>query len=71
MFSWIKRKSKLQKLQHDYCRLMKNAYKLALKDKNKSDVLHQEAEKILLEIRKIENNLEFEASEIITPDKER
>ncbi|MFD2565280.1 Lacal_2735 family protein [Aquimarina rubra] len=45
----------LQKLQKRYCRLMKNAYNLAIKDKAKSDLLHAEANKILIEIKNIEH----------------
>ncbi|MBG6170437.1 hypothetical protein IWQ47_003523 [Aquimarina sp. EL_43] len=33
---------------------MKSAYKLALTDKNKSDQLHQKADKILIQIKEIE-----------------
>ncbi|AXT63250.1 Lacal_2735 family protein [Aquimarina sp. AD10] len=55
MFAWIKQKTELQKLQHAYCKLMKHAYKLALTDKSKSDRLHDEANQILSQIKKIEN----------------
>lgn len=54
MFTWLKNKTELQKLQYSYCKLMKSAYKLALKDKDKSDQLHQEADKILTQIKRIE-----------------
>ncbi|WP_299213710.1 Lacal_2735 family protein [uncultured Aquimarina sp.] len=52
---WSKDKTDLQKLQKRYCRLIKNAYNLAIKDKEKSDLLHEEANKILTEIKKMEH----------------
>jgi hypothetical protein len=54
MFVWLKNKTELQKLQYAYCKLMKSAYKLALTDRNKSDQLHQKADKILIQIKEIE-----------------
>lgn len=54
MVTWFKSKSELQKLQHMYCKLMKSSYKLALKNKVKSDQLHQEADEILSQIKKLE-----------------
>ncbi len=55
MPAWFKSKSRLQKLQDNYCKLMKNAYKTAVKNKDKSDLLHKEANQILMEIKKLEN----------------
>ncbi|GGX08591.1 Lacal_2735 family protein [Aquimarina muelleri] len=57
MFPWLKNKTELQKLQYHYCKLMKNAYKLALTDKDKSDQLHKKANEILVKIKKIEKQL--------------
>ncbi len=54
MVAWFKSKSELQKLQDIYCKLMKSSYKLAVKNKAKSDQLHQEADEILSQIKKIE-----------------
>ncbi|GAA4271041.1 Lacal_2735 family protein [Aquimarina gracilis] len=59
MFSWFKNRTELQKLQHDYCKMMKNAYKLALTDKKKSDQLHEKANEILSRIKKIESSAIF------------
>ncbi|WP_299257344.1 Lacal_2735 family protein [uncultured Aquimarina sp.] len=56
MFYWPKNKTDLQKLQKRYCRLMKNAYNLAIKDKEKSDLMHEEANKILTEIKQMEHH---------------
>ncbi|MDY8134160.1 Lacal_2735 family protein [Aquimarina sp. 2201CG5-10] len=50
-----KNKTKLQQLQERYCKLMKTAYDVALKDKGKSDLLHEEADLILSEIQKLQN----------------
>ncbi len=55
MSPWLKKKSKLQKLQSKYCKLMKYAYKTAVKNKDKSDLLHQKANEILVQIKNIEN----------------
>ncbi|WP_405205569.1 Lacal_2735 family protein [Aquimarina sp. LLG6339-5] len=55
MFYWTKDKSNLDKLQKRYCRLMKNAYNLAIKNKEKSDLLHKEASKLLIEIKKLQH----------------
>ncbi|WP_299437945.1 Lacal_2735 family protein [uncultured Aquimarina sp.] len=55
MFNWSKDKTDLKKLQKQYCRLMKSAYNLAIKNKEKSDRLHDEANQILAEIKKIEH----------------
>jgi len=57
MFNWSKDKTDLQKLQKQYCRLMKSAYNLAIKNKEKSDRLHDEANQVLAEIKKIEHPL--------------
>ncbi|MBL0684877.1 Lacal_2735 family protein [Aquimarina mytili] len=54
MFSWFRNKSELQKLQSTYCKLMRSAYKTAIKDKSRSDMLHKKANEILIQIKKIE-----------------
>ncbi len=47
MFHFFKKhKSEASKLERHYCKLMRKAYKIAPKDKSKSDLLHQEAHKI-------------------------
>jgi len=55
MFRWPKKKMNLQKLQKQYSRLMKNSYLLAVKDKEKSDRLHEKACKIMIEIKKLQH----------------
>lgn len=54
MFNWFKDKTELQKLKDKYSKLMKISYRLAVKDKEKSDKVHQEADKLLLRIKKLE-----------------
>lgn len=56
MFAWLRNKTELQKLQYHYCKLMKNAYELALTDRDKSDQLHKKANEILNEIKKWKGN---------------
>ncbi|MBW1298238.1 Lacal_2735 family protein [Aquimarina litoralis] len=53
MFYWSKEKSDLEKLQKRYCRLMKSSYTIALKDKEKSDSINEEASRVLIEIKKL------------------
>lgn len=54
MIEWLRNKTKLQKLQYKYCKLMKSAYTLAPKDKKKSDLIHEEANKIMKEIQELQ-----------------
>ncbi|WP_062059808.1 Lacal_2735 family protein [Aquimarina longa] len=54
MFTWLKNKTELQRLQYNYCKLMKSSYKLALTNKQKSDQLHERANQIMLQIKEIE-----------------
>ncbi|MBQ0736336.1 Lacal_2735 family protein [Aquimarina celericrescens] len=59
MFAWFKNRTELQRLQYDYCKMMKSAYKLALTDKDKSDQIHEKANKLLSQIKKIESQSIF------------
>ncbi len=59
MFGWLRNKSELQKLQSAYCKLMRSAYKTAVKDKSKSDLLHKKANEILTQIKEIESHSIF------------
>lgn len=43
---WFPKKNKGKKLEKKYCNLMQKAYKIAPKDKAKSDLLNKEALKI-------------------------
>ncbi|MBQ4820400.1 Lacal_2735 family protein [Aquimarina sp. MMG016] len=55
MLGWLKHKTQLQKLEDKYCKLMKNSYQVALKDKDKSDAIHKKANQILHQIKKLQN----------------
>ncbi len=57
MFHWYKYKTDLLKLQERYCKLMKSVYYIAIKNREKSDRLHEEADKVLRKIRKLEHQL--------------
>jgi hypothetical protein len=50
MFGLFRKKTRLEKLQCRYTWLMRRSYLMALKDKAKSNELHQRAERLLLEI---------------------
>lgn len=56
MLNRLKNKTRLQKLQSQYCKMMKSAYHTALKDKVKSDKIHEEAHLILREITKLKSH---------------
>lgn len=57
MFAWFKNKTQLEKLKCRYSKLMKCAYTVAPKNKQKCDQLHEEAKQLLVEIDKLENVL--------------
>ncbi|MGO3261056.1 MAG: Lacal_2735 family protein [Mesonia sp.] len=56
ILNWIKQKTKKERLKEKYCELMQRAYKVAPKNKPKSDELNKRAQKILIELRKLELN---------------
>ena len=56
MFSWKKNNDRIQKLREKYSRLMRRAYEIAPKNKQKSVYLNREARQILQELRKLELN---------------
>lgn len=47
-------RSKLEKLQEKYNRLLKEAYELSHEDRSKSDAKNAEADKVLKEIESLE-----------------
>ncbi|WP_378187030.1 Lacal_2735 family protein [Aquimarina sp. W85] len=55
MITWLKNRNRLQRLRNKYCRLMKNSFVIALKDKHKSDQINTEACALLKEIRRLES----------------
>ncbi len=56
MFSWKKNNDRIQRLKEKYTRLMRKAYEIAPKNKQKSDYFNQEARQILQELRRLELN---------------
>ncbi|PVW14522.1 Lacal_2735 family protein [Marixanthomonas spongiae] len=53
MTNWFKRETKLEKLKRRYKNLMRKSYEIALKDKEKSDEIHQQAERVLEQIQSL------------------
>lgn len=51
MLNWFKRRSRLERLKVRYRNLMRESYKLALRDPKKCDRIHSEAERIYKEIQ--------------------
>ncbi len=51
MFTWFKRKSKLEKLRERYTALMRKSYEVALRDPQKSEIVHTQADRIYKEIQ--------------------
>lgn len=59
MFVRIGKKNELARLRHTYTKLMKQAYKIAIKDRDKSNEIHEKACEILQRIKEIETNIEI------------
>ncbi|MFV8226756.1 Lacal_2735 family protein [Christiangramia aquimixticola] len=57
MFRIFDNKTREERLCEKYSRLMEQAYKIALVDKEKSDQLNSRANKILAEIRRMNSRL--------------
>jgi hypothetical protein len=51
MFNWFRKKSKVEKLKERYTLLMKKSYDTALKDVEKSEKVHHQADKLFQEIK--------------------
>ena len=51
MFSWFKKKSKLERLKDEYASLMRKSYEIALKDAEKSEEVHRRADELFLKIK--------------------
>lgn len=51
MMNWFKRETKLEKLKKRYKSLMRRSYEIALKDKEKSDHIHDKAEAVFKQIQ--------------------
>ncbi|MDR6300591.1 Lacal_2735 family protein [Mesonia maritima] len=62
IFDWLKSQNKREKLKAKYCYLMRRAYEIAPRNKQKSDALNKRARNILQELKKIEFNQELRHS---------
>lgn len=51
MSGWLKRKSRVEKLEQKYAELMKRSFKIALKDRQESEKAQKQAYKVFDEIR--------------------
>ncbi len=60
MFDWIKNKDRKERLKTKYCALMRKAYQIAPRNKEKSDRLNDKAKQLLKELRNLDlqNNLQ-------------
>ena len=55
MIDWLKKRSELEQLKTRYTNLMKKSYQLALHDKEGSDRINQEAQKIYQQIKELQS----------------
>jgi len=46
LMNWLEKKSELEKLKRQYSDLMRQSYETALKDKQESDRINREAQKV-------------------------
>ena len=53
MINLFKKETKLEKLKKRYKNLMRKSYEIALKDKEKSDYIHDKAEQVLKQIKSL------------------
>ncbi|RFN59969.1 Lacal_2735 family protein [Marixanthomonas ophiurae] len=53
MMNWFKKETKLDKLKKRYKYLMRKSYEIALKDKEKSDYIHDKAEAVFEQIKSL------------------
>lgn len=49
--SWLKKKSKIESLKDKYTSLMKKSFDLSIKDADRSERLHRQADKLFHEIQ--------------------
>jgi hypothetical protein len=50
MMNWFRKKSRIEKLKERYRFLMRRSFEIALRDREKSDQIHRQADKIFQEI---------------------
>ncbi len=51
MSSWLKRKSRVEKLEKKYAELMKKSFRISLRDRDESKKAQQQAYKVFDEIK--------------------
>ncbi|MAZ71968.1 MAG: hypothetical protein CMC70_02365 [Flavobacteriaceae bacterium] len=51
MSSWLKRKSRIEKLEQKYAELMRKSFRVALKDRKESEKVQKQAYKVFDEIK--------------------
>lgn len=51
MINWFKRKSRVEELKDRYTLLMRRSFEIALKDSEKSEKIHNQADKLFQEIQ--------------------
>tara|TARA_R100000935_G_scaffold9625_1_gene19541 strand:+ start:24808 stop:24990 length:183 start_codon:yes stop_codon:yes gene_type:complete len=51
MPGWLKRKSRVEKLEQKYAELMRKSFKIALKNKDESEKVQKQAYKVFDEIK--------------------
>ncbi|WP_115124154.1 Lacal_2735 family protein [Marinirhabdus gelatinilytica] len=51
MSNWLKRKTRIEKLERKYSELMKKSFKIALRDKEESEKVQKEAYRVFDEIK--------------------
>ncbi|NGX83759.1 Lacal_2735 family protein [Aequorivita sp. KMM 9714] len=56
MTNLFRKKSKLEKLEDKYTLLMKKSFEISLKDVEKSELFHSQADKIMSEIQRLSLN---------------
>ena len=48
---WFRKKSRIEKMQERYTHLMRRSFETSLKDTERSEKMHHQADKLLTEIR--------------------
>jgi len=51
MIAWFRKKSKIERLKERYAFLMRKSYQIALKDINKSEEVHRQADELFQKIK--------------------
>lgn len=60
LLNWQKNKNKKERLKTKYCALMRKAYKIAPRNKEKSDKLNDKAKQLLKELKNLDVQNNFQ-----------